>query len=115
MVGRFCLDSGCELHDILLGDFDSCIAANLTRDDSLAHHDNALADANDFGQFARDEKHGHALAGELLNHCVNLRLCSDIHAARGLVEDEHLGIDLQPTRQKQLLLVAARQPAGPNP
>ena len=81
----------------------------------FAHDDNALTDAHDLGQFARDENHGHSFAGELLNHRVNLRFGADIDASGGLVENKHLGIDLQPARKEELLLVAAGKPAGANP
>ena len=42
---------------------------------------------------------------------VDLRLGADVDAAGRLVEDQHLGLDLQPARQQHLLLVAARQRA----
>ena len=56
-----------------------------------------------------------SFAGKLLNYRVNLRFGADIDASGGLVENKHLGIDLEPTRQEELLLIAAGKSTGPNP
>ena len=41
------------------------------------------------GQLARDDEHGRALARELADQRVDLRLRADVDAARRLVEDQH--------------------------
>src|SRR5919201_2911775 len=73
----------------------------------LAHDDNAIRHAEDFGQLGRDHHDPHALVGEAIHHVVDLALRADVDAARRLVEDEELRRRNQMARDEQLLLVAA--------
>ncbi len=62
-----------------------------------------------------------ACGGQPVDQAVDLRFGADVDAARGLVEDDDLGIPLEPASQEGLLLVAAAErddrlvgAAGPN-
>ena len=63
------------------------------------------------GQLRRDHDDRQAAFGQRLHQRVDLRLRPDVHALRRLVEDEDRGPDRQPARERDLLLVAARQRA----
>ena len=49
------------------------------------------------------------VARELVDERLDLALRADVDAARGLVDDEELGLRAQPAGEQHLLLVAARQ------
>src|ERR1044071_427245 len=77
-------------------------------DDGAAVHDgDAVAHPQDFGKLRRDHQDGDALGGEVGHQRVYLRLRAHVDALRRLVEDEHLRSSQKPTRQRDLLLVAA--------
>ena len=50
--------------------------------------------------------------GELVDELVNLVLGPDVDAAGGFVEDDDLGVALEPLGENDLLLIAARKRAG---
>src|ERR1044071_4916397 len=77
-------------------------------DDGAAVHDgDAVAHPQDFGKLRRDHQDGDALGGEVGHQRVYLRLRAHVDALRRLVDDEHLRSSQKPTRQGDLLLVAA--------
>ena len=78
---------------------------------ALAHHQHAVADADDLRQLARDHDDADAVAGELVDEAVDFGLGADIDAAGRLVEDQHLGLGLEQAREQHLLLIAAGQAA----
>src|SRR6202020_553525 len=61
----------------------------------------------DLWQFRRNHEHRHALYGQLGDKLVDLRLGTDVDAARWLVEDENLRLGHQPARDQDFLLIAA--------
>src|SRR6476661_4094376 len=78
---------------------------------AVAHHDEPVAEPQHLLELGGDEDHRHALGRELGDLGLDLRLGADVDAARGLVEDEDLGLRDQPAGQEHLLLVATRQVA----
>src|SRR5687768_4103010 len=72
---------------------------------AVAHHEQAVAQPEDLLQLGGDEDDGHALAGQLCDELLDLRLGADVDAPGGLVEDQHLGLRDQPAGQQDLLLV----------
>ena len=95
-----------QLHDRLLV---HVVALDLAGDPALVQHQYAVADADQFRQFRRDRDDADALVGEVAQDRVDLRLGADVDAARRLVDEEHARIDREQLRQRNLLLVAARQ------
>ena len=65
------------------------------------------AHAQQFGQFRGNQDDGHALAGEIGDHRVDVGLGLDVDALGRLVEDEHARLGRQPFGKHDLLLVAA--------
>ncbi len=78
---------------------------------ALAHDDDAVAHAEDFGQFGRDHDDREALGDQFGHEVVHGGLGADVDALGRLVEDDHLGLGRQPFGDHHLLLVAARQRA----
>src|SRR6056297_6026 len=103
------LESGRVLHDLVLVDV---VAVQDPGDPPRAHHDDAVAEADDLRQLAADHDHRDAALGELMDEEVDLALRADVDAARGLVQDQDPGIAQQDLGDDQLLLVAAGQLAG---
>ena len=81
-------------------------------DSAFVHDDDAVAHAEDFRQFGADHEHGLALFGELVDQLINFVLGPDVDASGGFVEDDHLGVALEPLGENDLLLVAAGKRAG---
>src|SRR5258706_3503981 len=79
---------------------------------AAAHHDHAVADADQLGEFARDHHHGTTLARQALDQEIDVALGADIDAARGLVQHDDLRRRMQHLREGELLLVAAGQRRG---
>ncbi len=81
-------------------------------DDGAAVHDgDPVAHAEDLGQLGRDHQDRQALGGQLAHQSVDLGLGADVDALRRLVEDQQARARGQPPRQRDLLLVAAREVA----
>ena len=76
---------------------------------ALAHDQDPVAHGEDLGQVGADQDDRDAFLGELVDDLVDLGLGPDVDPARGLVEDEHARMRVQPLAQHDLLLVAARQ------
>ena len=72
----------------------------------------ARADAHELGELRGHHEHREPLLGEVGDHAVELRLRGHVHAARGLVEQEHAAVVQQPAREHHLLLVAAGELAN---
>ena len=64
------------------------------------------------GSSDRDDDDALALRGQPVDDRVDLVLRADVDAAGGLVEDQHVGVGVDPLRQHDLLLVAAGELAG---
>src|SRR4051812_45052384 len=71
------------------------------------HDRDAIADAEELGQVARDQEDGLPAHDELVNHRVDLRLAAYVNASRRLVEQEHVDVVMKEARQRDLLLIAA--------
>ena len=65
-------------------------AGQVAGDPSLAHHDDAVAQAQDLGQLGGDHDDRLALPGEVVEQPVDFALGADVDAARRLVEDQDL-------------------------
>ena len=82
---------------------------HLAGDLTVAHHDDAVGDAQHLRQLAGYEHHGDALLLELVHQVVDLHLGRHIDASRGLVKEDHPRVACQPLGHDHLLLVAAGQ------
>ena len=77
----------------------------------------AVAEAEQLGQIAADHQHGPAGVrvpsprpdASRVEQRVDLRLAADVDAARRLVEQQDVDVVVQQARERDLLLVAARQ------
>src|SRR5690606_20355174 len=69
----------------------------------------AVAGPEQLLQLGGDDDDGLARGDHAVDEAVDLVLGADVDAARGLVEDQHLGLGVQPLPQHDLLLVAARE------
>ena len=81
---------------------------------AFAHHENAVAHLQNFGQVAGDHQHGHAVRREFADEAIDLGLRADIHALRRLVENQQLRFRREPFREHDHLLVAAGRRAKAN-
>ena len=64
----------------------------LGHDPALAHHEDAVAHAEDLRQLGGDHEDGRALRGQPVHELVDLDLGADVDAPRRLVEDEHVRV-----------------------
>src|SRR3954451_7986698 len=108
------LRSSGEGHDLLLTERRCRVAPDLPGDMSRAHHDDAVADADDLGQVGRNDENRGARLREIVDDRIDLGLGADIDTARRLVEDQDFRADREQPRQQYFLLVAAGEPAGGN-
>ena len=93
-----------EFHDVLLrgvGD-----VGNFTGEATFVQDKDAVAHAEDLGQFGTDHQHGLAVIGKLMDELVDFKLCAHVDAACGFVKNHHVGIALEPLGKHDLLLVA---------
>src|SRR5881296_720749 len=82
-----------ELHDLFLR---GLAARQLAGDAALAHHEDAVAQAQHLGQLRRDHDDGLALRGQRVEQLVDLGLGADVDAARRLVEEKDVAVAQQP-------------------
>jgi hypothetical protein len=75
------------------------------------HDDDAVAHAEDFGEFGGDHDDGQALLGEVAHEAVDFGFCADVDALGGFVEDQDFGFGGEPTGECDFLLVAAGESA----
>ena len=76
-----------------------------------AHHRDAVADRRAAPGRARHHEHGLAARREPVDERVDLGAAADVDAARRLVEQEHVDVVVEQPRERDLLLVAARERA----
>jgi hypothetical protein len=74
-----------------------------------AHHADAVAHGHQFAQVARHHQQRAAGVGHAVELGVEVGARAHVHAARGLVEQQHLAFAVQPAREHHLLLVAAAE------
>src|SRR6185437_14223107 len=98
---------GGEVHDLLL----RRAGGQKAGEPAFAHHCDAVAQPQDFGQLGGNDDDGAALICQRVEQLVNLVLGADVDAARGFVEDQHLAVAQQPFGDDDLLLVAAGEKA----
>src|SRR3954452_21165511 len=98
--------SDCMTHDQLLR---CCRPIDVGRDVSLVHDQDPIAHLEHLRQLGGDEDHSHSPRAQRADDFVDLALGPDVHAARGLVEDQHIDVGLEPFGEDDLLLVAARE------
>ena len=82
---------------------------NSLRHHALADHRHAVGQRQNGLGLGRQHQHGDAAVAQRLDDADHVFLGADIHAARRLRQDQHLGQMGQPLGQRHLLLVAARQ------
>jgi hypothetical protein len=83
------------------------VSLNFADDPAAAHHQNAVADADQLRHFGRDDDDRAPFRSQSGDEFVDLFLVADIDAARRLVDDDNLRIEQHHLGKQQLLLVAA--------
>ena len=91
---------------ILLG---QRVAGDLAVDPSLAHHQQAVAEADQLGELRGHHDDAHPVAREVAQDAVDLGLRADVDAAGRLVEEDHPRAHREHLGDRHLLLVAARK------
>ena len=76
---------------------------------AVVHHQHAVADEGNFGQFAGVQKNRRAVRRQFAQEGVNLPFGLNIDAARGIKAQQRAEARCQPPSDRHLLLVAARQ------
>ena len=70
-------------------------AAQFTGDAALAHHQNAIANADEFRQFRGYDNDANAPFGQIVDQPINFGFGPYIDAASRLIENENPGIQLE--------------------
>ncbi|MNY33029.1 hypothetical protein D3C86_1672810 [compost metagenome] len=81
------------------------IAAQL----AFADHQDAVGDAEHFGQLRGHHDDRHAVGRQRPHQLVDFVLGADIHASGGLIENQYPGFGQKHFRQHGFLLIAARE------
>ena len=89
------------------------VAIERRRDPSLAYGKDGVAQTRELGEIGGMDQRAAAAGHEVADEGMDLGLGRDVDALRGLVEQKHGDPPRQPFRQDHLLLIAARQRAGP--
>src|ERR1700722_17708862 len=74
---------------------------------AVAHHHDAVRDAEDLVDLGRNHRHRATARREISDDTRDLALRADIDSTRGLVEQQHARIAQKPFAQHNLLLVTA--------
>jgi hypothetical protein len=74
---------------------------------AFAHNADTVTQREQFRQVAGDEENRQSFLGQASNEIMELILCADIDALRGLVQDEDPGFSSEPARDGDFLLIAA--------
>src|SRR5690606_40757927 len=85
---------------------------DLPGDVSGAHRVDAVAHAEQLGQFGRDHQDAFALIDQFVDQLIDLVLGADVDASGRLVEDEQFRPGEDPLAENDLLLVAAGEVSG---
>ena len=62
-------------------------------------------------ELGTDQQDGRTGAAQFFDHAIDVLLGAHVDATRGIVEEENIGMELEPARQQHLLLIAAAQVA----
>ena len=73
--------------------------------------EHAVADERELGELAREQEDRGAVLGEPAQERVDLALRADVDAARRVEAEQRAEAGGEPARDRDLLLVAAREPA----
>ena len=86
------------LHGGLVHDFFRIGLRNfqISGDMPFAHHQHAVAHAENFRQFGGNQQDRLACGGQIVEQRVDFSLGADIDATRRLIDDQELRIGLQP-------------------
>src|SRR5690349_14177505 len=100
-----------ELQDV---GFAQIAALQFSDDPLVAHHIGAVAHGHHLRQFGADHQDARAVGDQPADDAVDLRLGTDVDAARGFVEDEKARSGGEPLADDDFLLIpAAQQPHRP--
>ena len=75
----------------------------------MAHERHAIGHGEQLVVVRTDQDHALARAGELIDEPVDGNFGTDVDALGRLIEDEYLGVSMQPARDNYFLLVAPRK------
>ena len=96
---------GC-VHDPLLG---GAAAVHFLDDPALARDQDAIGERQDLRQVGRDDNNGDPGIGQFVDEAVDLHDRTDVDAAGGLVEGDHLRLLHRRFGDHHLLLIATRK------
>ena len=85
------------------------LAGEFAHNPPLGHDKHAIAEIGELFRFGGYDENRHAAAGESADKPMDFGAGADVDAARGLVQNQHLRLRLQPSSDDDLLLVAAAQ------
>src|SRR5687768_11220324 len=71
------------------------------------HHRDAITHANQLREVARDEEHGLAPRGKLVDQTIDVGAAADVDTARRLVEQQDVDVLLEQASERYFLLIAA--------
>jgi len=97
---------GGGFHDALFGEVGT---GEFGGESAFAEDEDAIAEGHEFGEFAGSDYDAEALFAEFVNEGVDFGFGSDIDAARGVVEEEDVGLSEEPASDDSLLLVSAAE------
>ena len=95
-----------QAHQGFLGEL---VARQFSHFFAFAHDEDAAAQIHDFGEFAADDNHAGAFAGELVDQRVHLGFGPDINAAGWFVDDQYVAAASEPFGEGDFLLVTTAQ------
>src|SRR3954454_17114711 len=76
------------------------------------HDHERVGEPDELGQLVRDQHDPDTVLGEAANPAIDLRLATDVDAARRVVQDQHLRLPDEALVQHHLLAVAAAEAEG---
>lgn len=97
-----------KFHDFLLGG----ASGEFAGDASLAHHEDAVGDLQQFRQLRTHHQNGRTGAGQFIHYFVDFYLCTDVDTAGGFIEEKDAGSADEPLGDDDFLLIAAAETAG---
>src|SRR5690606_21186948 len=83
------------------------VRRHIRSDAPLFHHQNTVANIENFFNFRRDKQHGQSSPRQIAHQFENLLLGLNANAARRLVHHQHRRLRIEPVADDDFLLVAA--------
>ena len=98
-----------KCHDRGAGRLVAMIVGDLADDSEVVQHENPIGEGDHLGHIGGDQQHRDAVARDAGDQLVDLDLGLDVDADGRLVDDEDVGLRRQPLRDRDFLLISARE------